>query len=93
MANFIGTFNVIPSLPQNLERLRELAYNLYWTWSQDTFELFRRLDRELWDSTGHNPVMMLGKISQDRLQEVAFRQDLFRFRRDHRNDIQACDMM
>ncbi|MGE5429629.1 MAG: alpha-glucan family phosphorylase [Syntrophomonadaceae bacterium] len=71
MANFIGTFNVIPSLPQNLERLRELAYNLYWTWSQDTFELFRRLDRELWDSTGHNPVMMLGKINQDRLQEVA----------------------
>ncbi|MGE5352150.1 MAG: alpha-glucan family phosphorylase [Acidobacteriota bacterium] len=71
MANFIGTFNVIPSLPQNLERLRELAYNLYWTWSQDAFELFRRLDRELWDSTGHNPVMMLGKISQDRLQEVA----------------------
>ncbi|HEX2960474.1 MAG TPA: alpha-glucan family phosphorylase [Ignavibacteriales bacterium] len=71
MANFIGTFNVIPSLPQNLERLRELAYNLYWTWSQDAFELFRRLDRELWDSTGHNPVMMLGKISQDRLLEVA----------------------
>ncbi|MGE5680979.1 MAG: alpha-glucan family phosphorylase [Bacillota bacterium] len=71
MANFIGTFSVIPSLPQNLERLRELAYNLHWTWSQDAFELFRRLDRELWDSTNHNPIMMLGKISQDRLQEVA----------------------
>ncbi|MGE5402362.1 MAG: alpha-glucan family phosphorylase [Ignavibacteriales bacterium] len=71
MANFIGTFNVIPSLPQNLERLRELAYNLYWTWNQDSFELFRRLERELWESTSHNPVMMLGKISQDRLTEAA----------------------
>ncbi len=71
MANFIGTFNVIPSLPENLERLRELAYNLYWTWNQDTFELFRRLDRDLWEVTNHNPVMVLGKISQERLQEVS----------------------
>lgn len=71
MANFIGTFNVIPSLPKNLEPLRELAYNLHWTWNQDSFELFRRLERELWESTNHNPVMMLGKINQDRLQEVS----------------------
>lgn len=71
MANFIGTFNVIPSLPPGLEKLRELAYNLYWTWNFDAFELFRRLDRELWDSTNHNPVMMLGKISQERLLEAS----------------------
>lgn len=71
MANFVGTFNVIPSLPKNLEPLRELAFNLHWTWNQDSFELFRRLERELWESTNHNPVMMLGKISQERLNEVS----------------------
>ena len=71
MANFIGSFNVIPSLPKNLEPLRELAYNLHWTWNQDSFELFRRLERELWESTNHNPVMMLGKISQERLLEAS----------------------
>ena len=71
MANFIGTFNVTPSLPKNLEPLRELAYNLHWTWNQETFELFRRLERELWETTNHNPVMMLGKINQDRLIEVS----------------------
>ncbi|MCX6149811.1 MAG: alpha-glucan family phosphorylase [Ignavibacteriales bacterium] len=71
MANFIGTFNVTPSLPKNLEPLRELANNLHWTWNQESFELFRRLDRELWESTNHNPVMMLGKISQERLIEVS----------------------
>ncbi|RJP69573.1 MAG: glycosyltransferase family 1 protein [Ignavibacteriales bacterium] len=71
MANFIGTFNVSPSLPKNLEPLRELAFNLHWTWSQDSFELFRRLERELWETTNHNPVSMLGKINQDRLIEVS----------------------
>lgn len=71
MANFVGTFNVIPSLPKNLEPLRELAFNLHWTWNQDSFELFRRLERELWESTNHNPVAMIGKISQERLVEVS----------------------
>jgi starch phosphorylase len=71
MANFIGTFNVTPSLPKNLEPLRDLAYNLHWTWNQETFELFRRLERELWETTNHNPVMMLGKINQERLIEVS----------------------
>lgn len=71
MVKFIGTFNVAPSLPKKLSALIDIAYNLYWTWNQDAVELFRRLDRELWDSLNHNPVMLLGKVSQERLLEVA----------------------
>lgn len=71
MVKFIGTFNVAPSLPKKLFALIDIAYNLYWTWNQDAVELFRRLDRELWDSLNHNPVMLLGKVSQERLLEVA----------------------
>ncbi|MCF8242824.1 MAG: alpha-glucan family phosphorylase [Melioribacteraceae bacterium] len=71
MINFIGTFNVFPRLPQNLEPLREISYNLYWTWNQDAVELFRRLDMELWEETHHNPVLMLGRMNQERLQEVS----------------------
>lgn len=67
----IRTFNVSPSLPQQLEPLRKLAYNLYWDWNMETKDLFRRLDPELWESSRHNPVLMLGIISQQRLQEVA----------------------
>jgi starch phosphorylase len=67
----IRTFNVSPQLPPQLEPLRKLAYNLHWDWNFETKELFRRLDRDLWDSTRHNPALMLGTISQDRLQEVA----------------------
>jgi starch phosphorylase len=65
------TFTVIPSLPPKLERLRSLAYNLWWSWNHEAIELFRRLDRDLWESTGHNPVRMLGTIRQERLQQVA----------------------
>lgn len=71
MINFIGNFNIIPSLPEKLEPLREIAGNLYWSWNQDAIELFRRLDMDLWEETQHNPVLMLGKINQARLDEVA----------------------
>jgi glycogen phosphorylase len=71
MLKFLGTFNVVPSLPHNLERLRELAYNIYWSWNSDARELFRRVDRELWTETNHNPVMLLGSISQERLLEIS----------------------
>jgi starch phosphorylase len=67
----IRTFNVSPSLPPRLEPLRQLAYNLHWDWNFDTTDLFRRLDRDLWESSRYNPVLMLGTISQDRLREVA----------------------
>lgn len=71
MHKFLGTYHVIPSLPQKLEKLRELAYNLHWSWNPDGRELFRRLDRELWEESNHNPVMMLGHVSQERLEEVS----------------------
>lgn len=71
MRKFLGIYNVIPSLPKNLEMLRELAYNLHWTWNQETRELFRRLDRDLWEETNHNPVIMLSRTSQSRLEEIS----------------------
>ena len=39
--------------------------------NHDTIELFRRLDSDLWESSGHNPVLMLGRIEQQRLEEAA----------------------
>ncbi len=71
MVNFIGHFNVVPSLPKNLEPLREIAYNLYWTWNHEAVELFRRIDRKLWEEAQHNPVIMLGKTDQKRLTEIS----------------------
>jgi hypothetical protein len=61
----------IPTVPPPLVRLRELAYNLRWAWHHDSIELFRRLDRTLWETVGHNPVLMLGSIDQAKLKASA----------------------
>ena len=67
----IHTFIAIPSLPAPLERLRELAYNLRWAWDHETVMVFRELDNELWEKTGHNPILMLGVIDQTKLVKSA----------------------
>ncbi len=71
MINLVGRYTVKPSLPKKLEPLRTIAKNMYWTWNTDALELFRRLDRKLWEQLNHNPTLLLGKISQERLKEVA----------------------
>ncbi len=67
----IGTFAVVPLLPEPLSRLQDIAYNLRWAWHHETRALFRRLDMELWETSGRNPVLMLGKIDQARLDDAA----------------------
>ena len=67
----VKTFHVRPALPDRLAPLEELAYNLRWSWDHETISLFRRLERDLWEESRHNPVLMLGSIAQERLREVA----------------------
>jgi glycogen phosphorylase len=67
----LRTFRVIPYLPPALESLRFLAYNLHFSWNVETRTLFRRMDPDLWDACGHNPVALLGQIRQERLDELA----------------------
>ena len=67
----IITYNVIPKLPDSLEPLREMVYNLWWTWEPSARRLFRFLDIPLWDATNHNPLRMLQTCRQARLTEVA----------------------
>jgi len=67
----VHTFAVVPSLPPSIEGLRTLAYDLRWCWSHESIELFRRLDRDLWEESGHNPVLLLGTIAQEKLKQAA----------------------
>ncbi len=67
----ICSFHVAPHLPPRLKRLSDLAYNLRWSWDHDTIDLFRRLDRDLWESCGHNPVRLLGEVAQEKLERAA----------------------
>src|SRR6266699_1243040 len=65
------TYNVTPTLPAALEPLREMSFNLWWTWEPSARRLFRQLDPELWNRTNHNPVRMLQLSRQARLEELS----------------------
>src|SRR5439155_13748006 len=67
----LRTFTIVPAVPPALRRLRDLALNLRWSWDRETIDLFRRLDPDLWESSGHSPILMLGTIRQERLNEAA----------------------
>ncbi len=64
-------FLVRPALPTNLTRLAEIGYNLLWSWDHNLRALFRRLDPQLWKECNHNPVELLGRIPQDKLDRAA----------------------
>ena len=58
-------------LPKRLSRLGELAYNLWWTWNPDATHAFSRLDADLWERLGHNPIRLLHEIGRRRLNQAA----------------------
>ncbi len=71
MVKPIAKVSIVPRLPEQIVRLMELACNLRWSWDDDTRALFRRLDRDLWRSTTHNPVAFLGSIDQRKLESAS----------------------
>ena len=66
----VHAYHVIPRLPARLQCLNKLSLNLRWSWHHPTIELFRTLDPDLWEETGHNPRLILGRIDQRRLDEL-----------------------
>jgi len=67
----VKEFLVRPALPPALNRLNDLAYNLLWSWDHNIRSIFRRLDPVLWRTSGHNPVLLLGRIPQATLDRAA----------------------
>ncbi|MDR1696270.1 MAG: alpha-glucan family phosphorylase [Endomicrobium sp.] len=70
-AQNVKPFVVVPNLPEILAPLLTIANNLWWCWNSDAVELFRRMDRDLWEETYHNPRAMLGMVNQKRLIELS----------------------
>jgi starch phosphorylase len=58
-------------LPERINRLAELATDLWWTWNSQAREVFRLLDYTLWRQTAHNPVLMLRDVSKEQLAHAA----------------------
>jgi starch phosphorylase len=58
-------------LPVRISRLSELAYNLWWTWQPEASRAFSRIDNDLWERLGHNPIRFLREIGRPRLNQAA----------------------
>lgn len=65
------TVTVKSHIPEALEKLEELSHNLWWIWNEEGFELFRSLDKSLFSEVKHNPIVLLRRISYERLTELA----------------------
>ena len=62
---------VNPQLPKNINRLQEIANNLWWTWNTEFLRLLKKIDQDLWELVGKNPVKFLKRVSQERLEKAA----------------------
>ena len=70
--------NVRSRVPAELEKLSELARNIWWSWNYEATELFRDLDPVLWKEVGQNPVLLLERMSYAKLEELAADQVILR---------------
>src|SRR5512136_1293797 len=59
-----------PHLPESIERLGELANNLWWSWHEEGKQVFRSLDYVLWRTSGNNPVKLLRDIDAEKLESA-----------------------
>src|SRR5688572_27395716 len=62
-------------LPKRISRLSELATNLWWSWNPEAARLFGRLDYDLWERLGHNPIRLLNEVDEFRLNQAAHDKD------------------
>ena len=58
-------------IPEPLQKLDEMARNMWWTWNNDAFQLFRNLNPELFKTCKQNVIEMLGRMSYEQLTEMA----------------------
>jgi starch phosphorylase len=72
--NLIQKVTVSP-IPERLERLPELAYNMWWSWHPEAQQLFSEVDPALWELVYHNPVKFLNEVRQLSLEAAALDPD------------------
>jgi len=69
------SFPRFPTLPERIQGLEKLAYNLWWSWHRAAREMFPALDVQAWRESGHNPLRMLAMLPEETLQAAARNSD------------------
>ena len=58
-------------LPKRICKLAEISNNLWWSWNTEFLKLFKKIDIDLWEKCGKNPVKFLKQVEQEKLEEIA----------------------
>ena len=58
------------TLPTELKCLDELAHNMWWAWNYEARDMWKSLDKDLYEEVGHNPVMLLDRLSYERKEAI-----------------------
>ena len=69
---------VNPQLPKRIEKLDKIANNLWWSWNTEFLRLFKKIDKDLWETIEKNPVKFLKLVSQERLEEISNNQEFLK---------------
>ena len=63
-------FSIKSCLPEQLQCLDQLAHNMWWAWNYEARDLWKSLDENLYEEVGHNPVLLLERLSYDRKEAI-----------------------
>ena len=69
---------VNPQLPKRINRLSEIANNLWWSWNTDFLKIFKEIDIDLWERVDKNPVKFLKLVSQEKLEQASINQQVLK---------------
>jgi starch phosphorylase len=58
------------TLPRRINRLTQLAYNLWWVWNPEGQLVYSIIDKPLWERLNHNPVAFLYQVDRPRLNAM-----------------------
>lgn len=58
-------------IPASLQMLEEMAHNIWWAWNEEVTDIYKELDEELWDTVGYNPVLLLERLSYEKLEALS----------------------
>ncbi|TYQ16449.1 UNVERIFIED_CONTAM: maltodextrin phosphorylase [Acetivibrio alkalicellulosi] len=84
-----GKITVTAVIPDELSKLKDIAYNLWWSWNSDAIDLYREIDLALWEKLGKNPVRFLKEVSQTKLEAKVNDADYMRNYQDVVNKYQS----
>lgn len=80
---------VNPQLPKSIERLGEIAENLWWSWNTEFLKIFKLIDIDLWERCGKNPIKFLKLVEQDKLERAANNAEIVKVYKENSQNFDA----